>query len=147
MAWFGLAWILCVVLCVVGGFYLFFLVRWMTDGRTSGWMDIEWVGYGRVGRQERKRKTVAENKGRRDQRGREESMVVGSTGWLVRRWMVGASKEGESMADAYVYLFLDIFILFFLFFLPCGERERVMLSRHDLFFSFPSGVMLLCSGF
>lgn len=119
----------------------------MTDGRTSGWMDIEWVGYGRVGRQERKRKTVAENKGRRDQRGGEESMVVGSTGWLVRRWMVGASKEGESMADAYVYLFLGIFILFFLFFLPCGERERVMLSRHDLFFSFPSGVMLLCSGF
>lgn len=48
--------------------------------------------------------------------------------------MVGASKEGESMADAYVYLFLGIFILFFLFFLPCGERERVMLSRHDLFF-------------
>lgn len=49
-------------------------------------------------------------------------MVVGSTGWLVRRWMVGASKEGENMAGAYVYLFLGIFILFFLFFLAVNER-------------------------
>lgn len=46
-------------------------------------------------------------------------MVVGSTGWLVRRWMVGASKEGESMAGAYVYLFLSIF----LFLSSSGERE------------------------